>query len=506
MIRFTTKVLPSQSNHLGMITLNHPKALHALTLDMIHSIQDVLLAWCHQSSSSKSRIKAILFKSSTFDGTQQKVRSFCAGGNVKDVYLAGIQPSLSPPPAAAEAQHGYGHAGLMTSDFFRQEYIMNHMLSQLNGSTVFSTLSTATGENVPRRPAPLSKRLPVQISIWDGIVMGGGVGLSIYSRYRVVTEHSIFSMPETAIGLFPDVGALYILPRVIQQYSRHAYYQRHAMNIVTYLLLTGTRLKPYDIFALGLATHYVPSNQLEELEKSLVQATADGDDDNDDDDNDDGDQNHDKKDDPNLETIDEGIDDVGPILDEFHDKYTATHPLSETSSELLPHMEDIAHVFTIDSSTTMEGIIGKLEELRSTSTFVQKTLTTILKMSPTSLKLTLMGLQRHLLSLPDTEKPTFYEELQFEYRIAQHCMKRHDDAKSDFYEGIRATLIDKDHSPKWSPSTLQDATDEFVSTTYINQSIPNEWELPHEYDLLAMCDADIKDTSDPVTTANESKL
>ena len=422
---------------------------------------------------------------------------------MKDLYLAGIQSSSSSSPTgtAAEAQNGYGHAGFMTADFFRHEYIMNHMLSQLNGSTVFSTLSTATGESVPRQHAPLSSKrmLPVQISIWDGIVMGGGVGLSIYGRYRVATEHSIFSMPETAIGLFPDIGALYILPRVIQQYSRHSYYQRHAMSIVTYLLLTGARLKTYDIYALGLATHYVTSHQLEELEKSLIQATAD-------DDGDDGDQNHDKKDTPSLEIIDEGSNVIGPILDEFHDKCQATHPISETSSELLPHIEDIAHAFTIDSSTTMEGIIGRLEELRSTSTFAQQTLTTLLKMSPTSLKLTLMGLQRHLLSLPDAEKPTFYEELQFEYRIAQHCMKRHDNVKSDFYEGIRATLIDKDHSPKWSPSTLQDVTDEFVSTTYIAESIPNEWQLPHEYDLLPMCDADIKDTSDPVTTTNESKL
>ena len=553
MIRFTIKVLPSVSKQLGIITWNHPQALHALTLDMIYCVQDVLLAWCQPSSSSSHQLKAILFKSSTYDPTQQKVRAFCAGGNVKDVYLSGIPTTTSSPTSSHQHPHGYGHDGLMTSDFFRQEYIMNHMLSQLNGSTVRATLFT---RDTARRPADeteapttlpkpqqhqqqqqpqvqlhqqlrqlqQSKFLPIQISIWDGIVMGGGVGVSIYGQYRIVTEHTIFSMPETAIGLFPDVGSMYILPRIVQHYSRHAIYSTHAMSIVTYLLLTGTRLKPYDIYTLGLATHYIPSSQLLELEQALIQATAtdDVDDDDDDeqqsDDTEDTDHHHhhhdseDTNDDSNVNgttetTPIEVIDVIGPILDQFHDQATKTNPLSDSTSTLLPHMNDIIHAFSIDSKTTMEDIIGKLQDIQSTSSFAQQTMTTLLKMSPTSLKLTLLGLQRHLLSLPDSQKPTFYEELQYEYRIAQHCMRRTGDTPSDFYEGIRAALIDKDHTPKWSPSTLQDVTDATIYEKYIQQSIPNEWELPRQYDLLALHPNEDSEASDLLpTTKTESKL
>ena len=191
----------------------------------------------------------------------------------------------------------------------------------------------------------------------------------------------------------------------------------------------------------------------------------------------------------NTEAATEDIieDVVGPVLDEYHHKYYTNKkkPLSATSSILLPHMNDIVQAFTIDSSTTMESIMDKLDDMQPTSIFAQQISTVLHKMSPTSLKLTLMGLQRNLLSLPETEKPTFYEELQYEYRIAQHCMKQNENTKSDFYEGIRATLIDKDYTPKWSPTTLQDVTDESIRTNYIKQLIPKEWELPHEYNLHA---------------------
>lgn len=149
--------------------LNHPRPMHALTIDMVRCCQDVLTEWYKDET-----LKAFLVRS-----TEAKVPAFCAGGDVKQVYLAGCQApadenddDTGTPP---RRPHGQGIAGVATADFFRDEYIMNYLLAT--------------------SPIP-------QISIWDGIVMGGGVGLSIYGKYRVATERTVFAMPETAIGTF----------------------------------------------------------------------------------------------------------------------------------------------------------------------------------------------------------------------------------------------------------------------------------------------------------------
>lgn len=96
------------------------------------------------------------------------------------------------------------------------------------------------------------------VALIDGIVMGGGNGLSTHGSFRIVTENAVFAMPECSIGFFPDVGATYFLPRLTEK-------------VGLYLALTGARLVGYDMYKVGLATHYVCSERLDQLEQSLLQ-------------------------------------------------------------------------------------------------------------------------------------------------------------------------------------------------------------------------------------------
>ena len=433
-MRYTTQLLPSRSGNLGIITLNNPKALHALTMEMIYCLQDVLGQWCRPDSASpNAAVNAILFKSFYDPSQPPKVYSFCAGGNVKDVYYAGKQRSLASSPSDTKTMEEKSH---LTHDFFRQEYIVNHMLSQLNGSTC-SVAAASTAQQ---------SKLPTQISLWDGIVMGGGVGISIFGKYRVATERTVFAMPETAIGLFPDVGALYILPHILRQFNT---------GLAPYLLLTGTRLFPHDIVKTGLATHYVPSDQLPLLERTLVDALS----------------ATDASERPHHGNAQDAI---APVLENFH-----TAPPLPTSS-VLDFSSEIEQIFTIDGHSTIEAILSTLQHMASTSvasptkTFANQTFELLHKMSPTSLKITLEGLKR------SQDHNSLKENLIMEYRMSQHCMKEN----SDFYEGIRATLVDKDNRPLWSPPTLSEVTEGIVSSFF--QPIENEWDLPGQFNLLPL--------------------
>jgi len=357
-MRFTTKLLPSRSGNLGVLTLNHPKALHALTLDMIHSLQDVLQEW------SNSQIRCILLKSSQED---LKRPVFCAGGDVKAVWK--------------ERQ----------ADFFHQEYLVNHQIATMD--------------------------IPI-VSFWNGIVMGGGVGLSLPGKYRIATEHSVFAMPETAIGLFPDVGSLYYLPKML-----------HPPGVANFVSLTGHRLSPADLLHSGLATHYVPSRDLPELEEALVQAV----------------QN----------PREDDVDVVAGVLMKFHE------PIHTKESFLAQNVDFFQKCFDQD---TVEDILEQLQ--LSNTDLAKQTLETLHKMSPTSLKITLQGLQR------GAATKTIGEDLQMEYRMAYHCVTK----DTDFYEGVRAMLVDKDRNPKWNPSSLEEVTSDLVESFFA--PIDKEWEIP----------------------------
>lgn len=196
-------VLFQTAGRLGRITLNRPKALNALSLDQIRAIHPMLDRWAADDA-----IAAVVI-----DGAGPK--AFCAGGDIRAIYDAG---------------RAGDHAG--QAAFFREEYRLNRRIKTY--------------------PKPY-------VALIDGITMGGGVGLSVHGRFRVATEHTLFAMPETGIGFYPDVGGTFFLPRC-------------PGRVGLYLALTGARLKAADTLYAGIATHYVPAARLDDLVGALSDA------------------------------------------------------------------------------------------------------------------------------------------------------------------------------------------------------------------------------------------
>jgi enoyl-CoA hydratase len=194
------EVLISVEDGVGRIRLNRPKAIHALTPGMCETVIAALLDWRKDDS-----VQAVIID-------HAEGRGFCAGGDIALI-------ANSAKGDCAEAEH-----------FFLVEYRMNHLLF------------------VYEKPI---------VAFIDGITMGGGVGISLPCRYRVATERTMFAMPETGIGLFPDVGGGWYLPRL-------------PGRIGVYLATTGGRIDGADCRAIGLATHYVSSEALDALKAEIL--------------------------------------------------------------------------------------------------------------------------------------------------------------------------------------------------------------------------------------------
>jgi len=306
--------------------------------------------------------------------------TFCAGGDVKAIYLAGISEDKA-----------------LTADFFREEYQLNYQIAT----------------QPPHMP---------QVSIWDGVVMGGGVGLSVHGKYRVATENTLFAMPECKIGLIPDVGGTWWIPRL----KLYNHWQNKSVvgGVGNYLALTGARLKADDLIYAGIATHYIKSNQLEEMKRALIDASK-------------GDNT------PKFGDC------AASVLTSFHDD-----SIDLDASFLSQNRTDIDYAF--GGNDSMEEIVASLESMGSDSEFGQSTLKTLKQMSPTSLKVTLEGLKR------GSKVKHIGEALQMEYRMQQAFMRE----GSDFYEGVRAALVDKDGNPKWSPAKLEEVTEAIVESYF----------------------------------------
>jgi enoyl-CoA hydratase len=191
---------------LGRIVLDRPKALNALTLDQVHLMHPQLDAWA-----ADPEISCVVI-----EGAGEK--AFCAGGDIKMLYEACKAGDMDYVAA-----------------FYRDEYRLNRRIKTM--------------------PKPY-------VALLDGIVMGGGVGVSVHGRYRVATERTLFAMPETGIGFFPDVGGSHFLPHL-------------PGAIGQYLGLTGARLKAADTVHVGVATHYVTSDRLAALLVALSEAGDD---------------------------------------------------------------------------------------------------------------------------------------------------------------------------------------------------------------------------------------
>ena len=196
----TDEIIARIENGVGRITLNRPAALHALTTDMCRAMTAALLAWEHDPA-----VTAVLF-----DHTGE--RGFCAGGDIRMLAQSG----------AAD--------GVKAREFFFIEYRLNALLMRYAKPT---------------------------LAVMDGVVMGGGVGLALPCKVRVATERTTFAMPETGIGLFPDVGGGWHLPRLPGKTG-------------LWLALTGARIKGADCRALGIATHFVESTGTDALKAAIL--------------------------------------------------------------------------------------------------------------------------------------------------------------------------------------------------------------------------------------------
>jgi len=234
--------------------------------------------------------------------------------------------------------------------------------------------------------------------------MGGGVGLSVHCHYRVATERTLFAMPETAIGFFPDVGGTYFLPKL-------------KGKLGLFLGLTGYRLKGADVYHAGIATHALNSTNLGEIEQELLASSLN----------------------------DRAM--IGKCLG----KYEKKAEFLQQPFSLQPHLELIDECF---SAPSVEGIVARLESRAADQPFVRDTLALMNKMSPLSMKITHRALELG-------SSLTLAECLQMEYRLSQRFC-----AGNDFAEGVRAMLIDKDQKPQWKPSRLEDCTEEMVEAYF----------------------------------------
>lgn len=330
----TAEILFEKSGDWGVVTLNNEKALNALGWDMVKAMRAQLINWAGDKS-----VKAVLVKGAGD-------RAFCAGGDIRWLHDA--------------AKKDPAHA----SEFFREEYRNNSLIYHY--------------------PKPY-------VALIDGVVMGGGVGISVHGDFRVAGDATLFAMPETGIGLFPDVGGGHFMPRLHD-------------GLGLYYALTGARAKAADCMAAGIATHYAPADKIGELEGALLKTLL-------------GDQAH-----ADIETV----------LDIY-----AGDPGHAGINDL---RGDVARLF--QGRETLDALIMALD--LDGGEFAQATLKTLSRMSPTSMRLTFEQMQRgHELDFDDVMK--------MEFRMVRRVMEGH-----DFFEGVRAQIIDKDRNPKWSPATLAD--------------------------------------------------
>ncbi|MBI3452254.1 MAG: enoyl-CoA hydratase/isomerase family protein [Rhodospirillales bacterium] len=329
----STDILFGREGRVGHVTMNRPKALNALTHDMSVRFDRQLAEWALGRA-----VETVVI-------TGAGDRAFSAGGDVRALW-----------DSIARRRRGEADDGL-TRNFYWDEYRLNRRIF--------------------RFPKPY-------VALVDGIAMGGGVGVSFTGRWRVVGDKTLFAMPETGIGLFPDVGGTYFLSRCPGQLG-------------VYLGLTGARIKAADLIHAGLATHYVPSAHFAALFEAL-------------------------KAEPAEQALKHFAVDAGAA------------PIADVRAS-------IDRCFAGD---TIEGILAALE--REGGEWAQQTLATLAQKAPLSLRVTLRQLRAGA-------KLDFEDCMRMEFRLVRRFMADH-----DFFEGIRAVIVDKDNRPRWNPASLAEAT------------------------------------------------
>ena len=314
----------------GLVTLNRPKALNALTHAMCVAMKAQLDEWA-----GDGKVEAVVVQGAGD-------RAFCAGGDIRSLYESG------------KAGTSYAR------DFYRDEYLLDALIKHY--------------------PKPY-------VALISGIVMGGGVGISVHGSFRVADETTTFAMPETGIGLFPDVGGSYFLPRI---------HSGVAMGL--YLALTGTRLTVADVYQEGIATNFVARKNRDALIERIAKGEGPG----------------------------------------RACKALAT-PMPDTFAP--DRREEIERMF---GASSVEGILAPLDS--DVSDWAKETAATIRKKSPTSTKLAFRQLR-------EGATLEFDDCMRMEFRMVNRIIKGH-----DFYEGVRATIIDKDNQPRWRPADFSAVT------------------------------------------------
>ncbi|XP_057980795.1 3-hydroxyisobutyryl-CoA hydrolase 1-like [Malania oleifera] len=363
-------ILPPESNQVlfeensggRKVVLNRTQKLNCLTYDMISKISKALKEYEEDRS-----VKVVILKG--------KGKAFCAGGDVLSVVSCSTM----------------GHWSF-AAIYYKKQLLLDYLIGTYK--------------------KPL-------VSLINGIVMGGGAGLSLHGRFRIVTENTIFAMPEASIGLFPDVGASHFLSRLPGSFGE-------------YLGLTGAKIGGSEMLACGLATHFVLSKDLHLLENALCEVTS------------------------------SNISIISNMIDRF------THKVSLKQDSAYARLDVINKCF---SRKTVEEILESLEnEVKNgAQKWLIAAISSLKSASPMSLKVTLRVIR-------EGRKERLKECLIRDYIISSHMLRR--TINGDFYEGARAMLIEKDKNPKWEPSKLELVSKEMVDRCFVAPE-DDHWENMH---------------------------
>jgi enoyl-CoA hydratase/carnithine racemase len=344
-------VLAERRRHLGILTLNRPKALNALSLEMIRLVTTQLLAW-----RADPQVGAVLLRGAHREG---KAPAFCAGGDIRYFHAA----ALSGDPTL--------------EDFFSEEYALNHLIHNFGKPTFV---------------------------LMDGITMGGGMGLAQGCAMRIVTERGLLAMPETNIGLFPDVGGGWFLART-------------PGHLGEFLGLAGPTLGAADALAVDWADICVPAERLDALVQALVDGTA--------------------------------VDGVGAL--------SAVNAFAaDAGPSSLAEQRDL-----IDRAFAAPDLHGIVAALAAEPGPVARGLLEVLSdRSPLMMAVTLEQIRR-------ARTLTLADDLRMERGVVRHCFHLRPGA-SETLEGIRALAVDKDRAPRWNPAAIADVDTAMVDAFFVS--------------------------------------
>ncbi len=331
---------------VGCITLNRPRALNALSLEMIRAVTEALKAWVEDPAVLAVAVRGM--------GKEGPFGAFCAGGDIRFFHQAALANDSA------------------LEDFFTEEYALNHLIHTF--------------------PKPY-------IAFMDGVVMGGGMGISQGASLRIVTERSKLAMPETHIGLFPDVGGGYFLSRC-------------SGRLGEYLALTGRVLSGKEAITAGLADGYIDSGRLPGLWASLAQTPFEN----------------------------------GASVE----RWCASH----LSTTVLPATWPVKEVDRVFGLADALQIIQVLEA--TDSDWARTTGATLRERSPLMLHVVLEQIRR-------ARGMGLADDLRMERGMVNRCFHLRPGSASETVEGIRALAIDKDHAPRWQPARIEEVTPQQVA-------------------------------------------